>query len=397
MKIAVITANFGNIDSIKPLPKQTVDFDYFCYDKPDLLSHIGNDRLRSKFPKLCSHLLHPEHDIFIWIDGRVEITSERFVEKFSSELKNCDLFIARHNKRKTILEEFDYVQNNLNQGSEYLKVRYRIEDIAAARARFNDDATLYACGIFSRRNDDATNIAFQDIWLKCCQYGCFEQPWFSWKGYNLFTSSIDFENEYFKLNKHRPVIEKPMKHQDLIQFLIDRHGYKSYLEIGVETRACIDRIHCQKKVGVDPDPNAKAIKMTSDAFFAQNRERFDIILVDGLHEQEQVKRDIANALSALKEGGVVVVHDCNPMIEELQAMQNHGKIWTGDVWKAFVSYRANPELEMYVIDIDYGCGIIRKGKQEPREFGPLEWNAFNRNRREWLNLVSIDDFVRKYG
>ena len=55
--------------------------------------------------------------------------------------------------------------------------------------------------------------------------------------------------------------------------------------------------------------------MTSDAFFLQNKQLFDLIFIDGLHHSHQVLRDINNALRWLSPSGTIVLHDCNPWIE----------------------------------------------------------------------------------
>ena len=55
--------------------------------------------------------------------------------------------------------------------------------------------------------------------------------------------------------------------------------------------------------------------MTSDAFFSQNNQIFDLIFIDGLHYSHQVLRDINNALRWLSPTGTIVLHDCNPSTE----------------------------------------------------------------------------------
>ncbi len=39
--------------------------------------------------------------------------------------------------------------------------------------------------------------------------------------------------------------------------------------------------------------------------------------------------------------------------------------WTGDVWKAWVKWRAmRDDLDMVVVNLDSGCGVITRGKQK---------------------------------
>ena len=63
---------------------------------------------------------------------------------------------------------------------------------------------------------------------------------------------------------------------DFIKFLIDKHKYKSYLEIGVANGYVFDNIDIEFGVGVDIDENSKAnMILTSDELFSINRQKFD--------------------------------------------------------------------------------------------------------------------------
>jgi predicted O-methyltransferase YrrM len=50
-------------------------------------------------------------------------------------------------------------------------------------------------------------------------------------------------------------------------------------------------------------------KMTSDAFFASNKIKFDFIYVDGDHHREQVATDAENALEVCLAGGIIAFDD----------------------------------------------------------------------------------------
>ena len=187
----------------------------------------------------------------------------------------------------------------------------------------------------------------------------------------------------------------PLNRTELINALVERIGARSYLEIGVNNGRSFAAIRCKRKVGVDPKPvNADIIGLTSDAFFAQNHETFDVIFIDGLHENEQVHRDVTNALAVLNEGGFIVCHDMNPWSEQAQRVPYAGGSWTGDCWKAFVRLRAErSDLEMCVVNIDAGCAVIRRGSQTPLELrAPLAYRELARHRRAWLNLVTAEQF-----
>lgn len=184
-----------------------------------------------------------------------------------------------------------------------------------------------------------------------------------------------------------------MSRTEVIQFLIDTFGYTRYLEIGVYDRSHnFDLIRCKYKSGVDPKELPGIYAMTSDSFFAQNNDVFDIVFIDGLHEKDQVLRDVKNALSCLSKDGTIVMHDCNPITEEMQRVPRIQPEWTGDTWKAYVELRRLKGIEQFVVDTDYGCGIIRFGSQVPFDFEDPDYESLEKNRTLLLKLISIDNF-----
>jgi hypothetical protein len=194
-----------------------------------------------------------------------------------------------------------------------------------------------------------------------------------------------------------------MKRWDIIQGLINKNDYKSYLEIGVSSSQNFDRLRVTVKDSVDPNGHA-TFNMTSDEFFAMRYGRkYDIVFVDGLHLHEQVIRDIENSLDILSENGIIVVHDCMPQERyEQERTPRNGRPWTGDVWKAFAKLRmTRDDLEMCVVATDCGCGIVRPGSQEVYiPASPLEevftWEYYRRHAPEMLNVIVPAQFKDKY-
>ena len=183
----------------------------------------------------------------------------------------------------------------------------------------------------------------------------------------------------------------------LLNSLVERHGYRSYLEIGQGNRRMnYDWVNCRIKIGVDPDRSLNAAyQLTSDDFFAINNDAYDLIFIDGLHTAEQVGRDILSSLRVLRPNGTILVHDCNPTTREMQLVPQRQLTWTGDVWKAWVTLRAErSDLTMYVIDVESGCGLIRRGRQATvRLPAELTYEALARDRTALLNLVDVTYFL----
>lgn len=183
-----------------------------------------------------------------------------------------------------------------------------------------------------------------------------------------------------------------MNRVTIINALIQKKSYQSYLEIGVDTGACFNSINCPNKTGVDPSKEVLknvpgCIVKTSDDFFKQNKQTFDIIFIDGLHHYQQVYRDILNSLKVLNKGGTIVCHDMLPPDEMHQKVPRQQIAWTGDCWKAWVILRGTrSDLNMYVINTDYGCGIIQKGRQNCIEYSKLNYSSFLANKEKWMNI-----------
>lgn len=200
---------------------------------------------------------------------------------------------------------------------------------------------------------------------------------------------------------------------EIINGLIAKNNYKSYLEIGVRDGSCFWNItptagNNLNMIGVDPDTNSAATHfVTSDQFFSNTihllkdekgdkLEKFDIIFIDGLHHADQVYRDIINSLAVLNEGGTIVMHDCLPTTERMQLLTTDPtkEEWTGDTWKAYVKLRTErADLAMFVVNCDYGVGIITRGAQTPLILkGEMTYENFTRNKAAWLNVIPVETF-----
>ena len=193
----------------------------------------------------------------------------------------------------------------------------------------------------------------------------------------------------FKWNKH------PNRHS-IIQETIYRKNYKTYLEIGCFQDELFSKIRIEKKVGVDP-VSGGTIRDTSDNFFKKNNMKFDIIFIDGLHEYEQVKKDITNSLLFLNDNGVIFLHDCMPTCFIYQATPRATTVWNGDVWKNIVESRTKSEIDTYVVHADYGVGMILKRQNKKilnlniNNFKKLKFRDFFYNYKEYLNVVYEED------
>ena len=185
---------------------------------------------------------------------------------------------------------------------------------------------------------------------------------------------------------------------DLINEILKRKNINSYLEIGCDDNLLFDRIKIENKIGVDPRQGGN-IKKTSDEFFKGNEKKFDFIFIDGLHEFEQVNKDIENSLKSLNNNGMILLHDCLPRKMDVQAVPRYRHHWTGDVWKSIVKFRHYHDLTIQTILMDMGIGVIQKSKNlnplslKINDFKKLKFKDFVKNHKIYMNEISYINFI----
>ena len=231
---------------------------------------------------------------------------------------------------------------------------------------------------------------------------------------NLYYKNLTFNEE---LCRWKPEFFEILKTDrvSIINNIIEKNNFKNYLEIGVrDTSECFDLINCESKDSVDPgferEINNVKYKLTSDEFFKQldlgnldkdSKYKWDIIFIDGLHLSYQVDLDIKNSLNHLSENGIIVVHDCNPPTlsharEDYSNYNTTAKaLWNGTVWKTFFKMRCTENnLDMCVIDCDWGVGLIKRGSQILCDIhNPyFEYSIFDKHRVKSLNLIHLSSF-----
>ncbi len=62
-------------------------------------------------------------------------------------------------------------------------------------------------------------------------------------------------------------------------------------------------------LNLEQKKNINFIKSTSDDFFKNNKNLYNLIYIDGSHHYEQVKRDFINSFSCLEKNGYIICDD----------------------------------------------------------------------------------------
>ncbi len=201
----------------------------------------------------------------------------------------------------------------------------------------------------------------------------------------------------------------------IIRYLAHRYNYRRYLEIGCEYEKNFGLFKngtFDVAVGVDPFLGG-TLRMDSNEFFAQNTATFDLIFIDGLHEAHQLYLDVENALRVLSDGGTIVLHDCHPShrgyAEFPRSEVDADYYWNGDSYRAAVALRLRSDLEIVVIDVDHGLGVVRR-RVNSRPLSPhwqaalqgagssqhpvdgVSWDLFAANKDAIMGLVTVAQF-----
>lgn len=179
---------------------------------------------------------------------------------------------------------------------------------------------------------------------------------------------------------------------ELLQHLIDKNQYRTYLEIGCDRNQVFDKINVHFKEGVDPNRGG-TIRMTSDDFFNQDPRFWDLIFIDGLHEYSQVKRDFENALFRLNKNGTIVIHDMLPVRITQAGPKPEEKQWLGDVWRLAFDLAEMSNIKFNIFKFDFGCGIITKETQQPMSFKnkSKSWGFYQMNYFK-LPLITFEEY-----
>ena len=217
-----------------------------------------------------------------------------------------------------------------------------------------------------------------------------------------YKSCSDFEiinNHTYKMKYNTNLSQR----QSVINF-ISKSDYK-YLEIGVENGYTFNNVHFLNKTGVDPSPYFESdnlILKTSDDYFENLDEntKFDIVFIDGLHQSDQVLKDVNNSIRFLNKNGLILLDDIIPLNHDEQLkipIKHHYQNgilktlipWTGDVWKTLyhilLLYSQYVDFEYFYNPKYRGIAVL----QIKEEFQILETEI------EMINNYSYEyDFVK---
>jgi hypothetical protein len=210
--VAIITANYGNYDSIKEVNVYNKDyFDWYLFtDKPlknDTYNVIqyplnfqyahNNDynRLNAKYIK-CQALnidILKKYEYIIWSDSSLQIKNKNLVKDIIELLKKKEeLYFYQHYCRNNIKDEYEisktlpkYKNHNMEeQIKKYINCDCQCQCQCDCQCDCESNFGLYECGIFIFKNNEKNIKIMNDWWEENVKYSYQDQlslPYVLWK------------------------------------------------------------------------------------------------------------------------------------------------------------------------------------------------------------------------
>lgn len=191
-----------------------------------------------------------------------------------------------------------------------------------------------------------------------------------------------------------------MNHIQLINYLIRQRGATQFLQLGIiEGQQGFDQIECAHKTGIDTGCITN-LPGRNDEAPCLNRNLFDVIFIDSFHTEEQTVKEIAWSLQSLSKSGIIVLHDCMPPDRWHQRepeLFHDGENWNGTVWKAVLKVFNNSNYKCFLLDMDWGCGLIDTAQNQfPRCLSLPEELDYDLHYRYLLEYkISIAAYLRE--
>ena len=155
-KVLLMSACTGTNHSNNVVDQQGVIMDFVCINDSTypLRNNALHPRMLGKIPKMLAWELYPGYDYYIWIDSQFTFSTSTCAQWFIAQLANGDAaFFAHPHDRTSILDELLFVEDGMNNNSEYLISRYGGENMRKQVEHYLQDATfadnvLIAAGAF---------------------------------------------------------------------------------------------------------------------------------------------------------------------------------------------------------------------------------------------------------
>lgn len=157
-----------------------------------------------------------------------------------------------------------------------------------------------------------------------------------------------------------------MRHPQVLQLLASIYKPHTYLELGLYQGEAFNAVRpfVKRAIGVDTKKvslNGEVHCCTTDEFFKSFEDGVDMVFIDADHRYESAKKDFENCLSRLNNGGIILIHDADPVRDELFDFG-----YCGDSYRLVDELEKREDINIVALPVyEEGLCIITK-KQDTR-------------------------------
>lgn len=164
-------------------------------------------------------------------------------------------------------------------------------------------------------------------------------------------------------------------HSDFVSAMASIYKPRNYLELGLYVGETLNKVvpWCEKVYGVDTNLGRVFVnptlrdrielhQSTTDDFFEKIRDLniiFDMAFIDADHRHTSALRDLENVLRYLRPGGIVIMHDTDPLSDHYKAPD-----LCGDSYKLVEKLELHQRLNIVTVPLaEAGLSLITRKKE----------------------------------
>lgn len=181
-KVALVTVGLGEFNIEPKWIEQSIPADLHAFNETNFPSRMCamTPRLQARIAKIFCWQMVPDYDYYIWFDNSLEISTNKVVEWFMERLGEADAVFLRHPDRKTVKEEWEYINKLVSENHYYLAPRYKNElGNEELKEIYSDpgykDDLLIASTAFMIRNNDRVKAMMKEWWYHTSRYHIVDQ------------------------------------------------------------------------------------------------------------------------------------------------------------------------------------------------------------------------------
>jgi len=216
-KLVIYTCVTGGYDEVKAPSVLAPWADYVCFDQDYAGAPSGLDAsMLSRWFKLNPHILFPDYEYSLWIDGNIDITSEELYSLIESQMSSEVLYSGIHHpQRDDVYEESYRILSNGREKPSRLRKTVKF----LRREGFPEHYGLMENNVILRRHNDPAVVSFDELWwslmLRYSHRDQMTQSYCLWKSgikpeFLLPEGSSTRNHPWFAYTGHGPVYVKDL-------------------------------------------------------------------------------------------------------------------------------------------------------------------------------------------